>query len=115
MNKVYYDKMLGKGRLIPLIAGDRFVGLITFYICNKGEEKKYLRDDMWSVEEDNPEGNLCWVDQLFTSKDPINTKLSFIALKRFKEYIKQAFPNVQNLKWNRFKNNKVNVYRRRVR
>jgi hypothetical protein len=107
IDKTYYKKMLGKGRLIPLIEGDRLGGLITFYICNEGEEDKYLRDNMWSVEEDNHDGNCCYIDHLITDHDPNNPKLSYRVWYRFKKYIRHNFPAVKKIKWNRF-NEKTN-------
>lgn len=95
--------MLAKARLMPFFKGDRLVCFITFYICNEGEENKYLRDNMWSVEEDNPKGNLCWIDQLWTDKNKDNPKLSYEIWHRFKNYIKQNFPKVKKITWRRYK------------
>ena len=107
MYKTYYHTMLEKGRLVPFPIGNRLVCWITFYICNDGEEDRYLRDNMWSVEEDNPDGNCCYIDHLVTDHNPNNPKLSYEIWHRFKDYIKRAFPNVQKIEWIRF-NKKAN-------
>jgi len=114
IDKTYYNKMLKKGRLMPFTTGNRLWGFITFFICNDGEEDKYLRNNMWSVEEDNPDGNCCYIDQLITNKEPDNPKVSYMAWKGFKDYIKQNFPNARKIKWNRF-NKKSNKLTRWVR
>ena len=109
MDKTYYEKMLDKNRLIPFFKGDRLVCTLSFYICNKGEEGKYFRENMWSVEEDDENGNLCIIDHLLTDKHPDNPKLSYEIWHRFRTYIKSNFPKVEKIRWNRFKDNKVNV------
>ena len=71
IDKTYYNKMLKKGRLIPFIIGDKLIGFVSFYITN--DVNKYLRDDPWTVLEDEPEtGKVCWVDQCWTQKCEIN-------------------------------------------
>jgi len=113
IDKTYYSTMLKKGRLIPFVIGDRFVCFITFYICNKGEENKYLRDNMWSVEEDNLDGNCCYLDQLWADKNKNNTKIAIEIWQRFRKYIKQNFPNVRYFHWRRWKNNKGYIYKKK--
>ena len=107
MDTTYYDKMLKKGRLMPFIRENRLAGFFTFYICNEGEEERFLRDNMWSVEEDNPDRNLCWIDHFWSDQDKRNPKLSFQAWRGFKDYLKRTFPNVRKVRWNRWKNNKL--------
>ena len=113
MYKTYYHTMLKNKRLMPFVIGNRLICWITFYICNEGEEDKYTRDNMWSIEKDNPDGNLCWIDHLITDHNPANPKLSYGVWRRFKKYIKQDFPNVEKIKWNHF-NKKTNKLTRWV-
>ena len=108
----YYIEMLHKDRLIPFFKGDRLVCFITFYICNEGEEKRFLRDDMWSVEEDNPQGNLAWIDQVWSDKKA--HKYSFEIWGRLKSFIRECYPSVKNITWRRWKNKKVNIYREKL-
>lgn len=100
VNNPYYKEMLHKGRLIPFFTKDRLVCFITFYITNNPE--KYLRDDMWSVEDDDKNGSICWIDQLWTDKEYENRKLSYEIWHRFKIYIKNSFSSVQYIYWRRW-------------
>jgi len=106
--------MLDRNRLIPFFKGKRLVCTLSFYICNKGEEDKYFRQDMWSVEDDNENGTICIVDHLITDKHPDNPKLSYEIWHRFKSYIKSNFPSVERIRWNRFKNNKTYTKRGKI-
>ena len=117
IDKTYYNTMLEKGRLMPFIAGDRLGAFITFYICNKGEENKYLRDNMWSVEEDNPNGNCCYIDQFWSDNNLANPKMSYRAWKGFKRYIKNTFRNVECIVWKRWnkKSNKLTKWEFKIR
>ena len=101
--------MLQRGRLIPLINGARLWGWITFYICNTGDENKYLRRDMWSVEKENPNGNCCYIDHFITNKNPENSRLSLQSWREFKGYIRRVFPNVKIISWKRYHNEQVKV------
>ena len=96
--------MLKKGRLIPFIVGDKLIGFVSFYITN--DVNKYLRDDPWTVLDDEPEtGKVCYVDQCWTNKGA--HKYSFEIWKRLKQFIKINYPLVKKIRWNRWKNNKV--------
>jgi len=111
----YYKKMFFKGRMVPLIAGDRLGGFLTFYIGFKDEEKKFIRDDMWDVLDDNEKGDVCFVDHLRTDKHKDNLKFSRIVWHRFKAYIKSYFPNVKSIYWKRWKNDDLFTYKEKIR
>ena len=114
MDKTYYQEMLKKERLIPFFKNDRLVCFLTFYITDNPE--KYLRDDMWSVEDDEENGSVCWIDQLWTDKVYENRKLSYEIWKRFKLYIHCNFPSVKLIRWNRYnrKTDKVKTYKKEM-
>ena len=110
----YYYKMLEKNRLFPIATkeSNNLGGFITFYIGN--DENKYVRDNPWSVLEDEPEGGkICFVDQLITNKDKTNAQLSFKVWKEFKNYIKQRFHQVEQIRWNRQKGG-TNVFSKSI-
>lgn len=107
IDKTYYTQMLNKERLIPFIINNRLICFITFYICDLKQKNAYLRDNMWSVENDNLEGNCCYIDQLWTDKNSDNPRLSYQIWNKFKTYIKQNFPNVRYYTFNRYKHKKV--------
>jgi len=105
--KEYYQSMLHKDRLLPFSTknnqdnGDRLVCIITFYIGINNKDK-YIRDNMWSVIEDEPDGTICWVDHLITDKNPENPRLSYVVWHEFKKYIKTKHPQVKEIRWNRY-------------
>lgn len=107
--KAYYQKMLEKDRLVPIMFGTRMVGFITYYIGSMAE--KYVRDDPWSVLEDNPEtGSVCFVDQLITNKEAGNWKYSRSVWKNFRDFISTRYPKVRFIRWNRLKQGVPHVY-----
>ena len=107
MDKTYYNKMLKKGRLIPFIIRDKLIGFVSFYITN--DVDKYIRDDPWTVLEDEPEtGKICYVDQCWTDKSA--HKYSFEIWKKLKQFLKSNYPLVEKIRWNRFKHNKLKEY-----
>ena len=115
MNKIYYQEMLKKERLIPFFKKDRLVCFITFFICN--DETKYVNSDAWKVLDDNPDGEICYISQLLTSKSQDNPKLSYEIWHRFKIYIRDNFPSVKEICWRRWdkKNEIVKTYKKEMR
>ena len=111
----YYYEMLKKGRLIPIRKSDgSLAGIITFYIGTANADK-YVRENMWEVLEDEPQGWICYVDQLLSNDKTHRFENSFVVWNNFKNYIKQNFPNVLWLRWNRVKNNRVKTYIERIK
>ncbi len=106
---VYYQEMLKRNRLIPIRAGERLAGFITFYIGSDSD--RYVRDNPWSVLDDEEEtGTVCFVDQLITDKMPENKKYSLATWRDFRNYIRGNFPQVRVIRWNRYKGGRVYVY-----
>lgn len=112
--KQYYFEMAKRGRLYPLRDNGRCGGFITFYIGDMYDKSKFVRNDMWKILEDNNRGEICFIDQLITDKQIENRKLSYNAWYNFKSYIKNNFCNVKSIRWNRWKNNKVNIYEKNM-
>lgn len=112
--KQYYQKMLEKDRLVPITFGSKLIGFITYYIGSLTD--KYVRDDPWSVLEDNPEtGSICFVDQLITDKDVGNWKYSRKVWRNFRDFIKNKYPKVHVIRWNRVKQGEPHVYYKTIR
>jgi len=108
--RAYYHEMKKRNRLIPIMGEDnQVVALITFYIGN-GNPSKYVREDSWSVVNDEPTGNVCYIDHLITDGEKDNPRKSYAVWHHVKDYIKQSFPLVEKIRWNRFKGGKVNVH-----
>lgn len=114
MDKVYYQEMLEKGRLIPFILKGRLVCFITFYICN--DETRYVNTNPWKVLEDNPQGKICYISQLLTDKNSDNPKISYEIWSRFKIYIQNSFPSVEYISWRRWNklNEAVKTYKKEI-
>ena len=112
-DKTYYTKMLSKERLIPFFRGDTLVCCISFFITNNPD--KYIqRDNPWSVEEDNETGEVCYVDQLITTKLADNPKYSYETWHRFKIYIRNSFPTVKMICWRRYKDGITKTYKKEI-
>ncbi len=114
-DKLYYQEMLKKGRLIPFIKDDKLVCFVTFYITD--DESEYINAYPWDVLEDNPNGKICYVAQYLTTKVPDNPRLSYEIWHRFKIYIKTNFPTVKLICWRRWNNEKgiVKTYKKELR
>jgi hypothetical protein len=107
--KSYYQKMLERDRLVPIMFGSKMVGFITYYIGSITD--KYVRDDPWSILDDCPEsGTICFVDQLITNKEAGNWKHSRRVWRNFRDFIKNRYPKVHVIRWNRVKQGEPHVY-----
>ncbi len=100
--KAYYKEMRRKDRLVPFIVDGKTHGFVTFFIGN-GNVEKYVREDMWSVVDDEPLGDTCYVDHLITNKDRKNCGHAHKCFSTFVDLIKNKYPNVKRLRWNRVK------------
>ncbi len=108
----YYKDMKTKERLIPLFDDDKLRGLITFYVGNSQEDRRYIRTNMWSVLNDNPKGDTVFIDQCIMKE---GRKYQPLAIWHFiKKYLKKKFPNVKHIKWNRLKRDRVKRYNKEV-
>ena len=105
----YYKKMLEKDRLISIRYGEILIGVITYYIGS--DVDKYVRDDPWSVLEDEPDtGDTCFVDQLITNKGRDNLRFSIVVWKNFINHIIKHYPKVNIIRWNRLKQGVTHAY-----
>ena len=114
VNNPYYKEMLHKDRLIPFFKDNKLVCFLTFFITDNLE--KYIQADSWKVLEDNPDGEICYISQLLTSKSQDNPKLSYEIWHRFKIYIKNSFSNVRFICWRRWdkRTQAVKTYKKEV-
>ncbi len=93
----YYHKMRDRNRLIPVYDSDgNLVALFTFYIGN--DDSKYIRNNPWTVLEDDETGNICYLDQ-FLSKKKAGIKLTLEGWKWIRKYFMESFPQVRCIKW----------------
>lgn len=110
----YYDEMLKRNRLIRITVNGKMIGMITYFIGSLSDT--YVRDDAWSVIDDNPEdGTVCYIDQLITNKDKNNVTYSRAVWKYLVEKIRWYYPKVRMIRWNRVKEGKVHVYYKIIR
>lgn len=106
----YYYEMLNRNRMFIYKKDGRTVCLITFYIGDAIDERKFVRYNMWKVMEDNYGGKVCFIDHLLTDKHPDNPKLSYRIWAGFKRYIRKNFEQCKIIRWNRWKNDSVKTY-----
>lgn len=113
-DKLYYGEMVKRERLIPFFKNDKMVCFIAFYITD--DKNKYINANPWDVLDDNPDGKVCYINQLITSKAPDNPKLSYEIWHRFKIYIKNSFPSVKQIYWRRWDklNQTVKTYKKEM-
>ena len=106
--------MSEKNRLIPILEKGKVIALITFYIGN-GNVSKYVRDNMWSVLEDEPKtGDTCYIDHLLVPGKHYH-KYTWRVWRKLRMYIAREFPRVNLIRWNRIKGDKSNVHIRSLR
>ena len=112
--KKYYHQMIKNGRAMPVIVGDRFAAMITFYVTDN--EHEYDEVDAWGVFGDNPEGSIVYISQMLTDKHVDNHKFAFKYFNRFKQYVKSNFPNVKYVCWRRWQkiNLIVKIYKKEI-
>ena len=104
----YYHEMARRNRLIPVHDDDgSLVALFTFYIGD--DDSKYIRNNPWTVLEDDEKGTTLYIDQ-FLSKKKAGIKMTLEGWKWIKQYFKKSFPQVQCIKWARKGRVKKYVY-----
>ncbi len=115
VNNPYYTEMLHKDRLIPFFKNNKMICFLSFYITDNLE--KYIQADAWEVLDDNPDGKICYISQLLTSKEPDNPKLYYEIWHRFKIYIQNNFNNVRFICWRRWdrKTQTVKTYKKEIK
>lgn len=110
----YYMTMLKKDRAFPVKINGKLKCFITYFIGN-GNIDKYVRDDPWSIVDDEPKtGDTVYVDQCVSDKGSENHKYNKIVFGMFIKHVKNNFPKVTKLRWNRFKNGVVHVYKKEI-
>ena len=105
----YCHEMIKRNRFISLRYDNTLHGLLTFFIGDSKEDK-FITKDAWKVVDDDSTGDTCYIDLLLTDKEPKNIKVSYMTWKFIKEHIKNSFPNVKKFRWNRWKNNRLNIH-----
>lgn len=111
--KSYYYKMRDRDRLVRLEHEGKFCGVLTYFVGN-GNVDKYVRDDSWSVVDDEQNGNRIYIDHLLTTKEHFNKEASLHIWHWLKRYFKSKHPQVTEYRWNRFMNGKVYVRQGRL-
>ena len=109
----YYNLMQIRNRMVPINIDGKIIGCLTYFIGN-GNPHKYMHRDPWTIVDDEPDGDTCYIDQLLTNKDPGNAKHSYRIFKMFKDYIKSKFRNVKQFKWSRCKDGKLQIRKKRA-
>lgn len=105
----YYHKMSERKRLFRITLNEELKGIITFYIGSLSD--RYVRDNSWEILNDEPEnGTVCFIDHLIIpNREKENSLYSFQVWKMFKDFIKENYPRVRLIRWNRIKNNKIYI------
>lgn len=112
-HKNYYTEMFDRGRMMCFKYNGKLHGVVTFLIGNIDDEGLFVRENPWSLILDNPNGSMCYIDQLVTTRD--HHKYSFVAWNQLKTYLIENFPNVTHVRWNRFKGGEHRVYIKCIR
>ena len=102
--------MAKKGRLIHLSTDDGRKGILTYFIGN-GNPTKYQERDMWSVIEDEENGDTIYCDQLLTDHSELNPYIAISVWRNIKRYFKEKYPNIDKIKWRRFRHNRLLNYK----
>jgi hypothetical protein len=108
--KQYYFNMNKRGRLLHLSTEDGKKGILTYFIGN-GNPAKYQKRDMWSIVDDELNGNTIYCDQLLTDHDKLNPYIAFNVWKEIKRYFKEKYPNIDKIRWIRYRHNKLTKYK----
>lgn len=105
----YYQDMLGKGRLISFAHNDRLVCFVTYFIMDSDYKEP------WSMIEETPNGEFCYIDQYITDKHNDNPRLSYGFWHQFKEHIRRMHPSVKQIRWRHYKGGVVHVYHKDIK
>ena len=113
VNNPYYIEMLKRNRLLPFFVDGKMKCLITYFIGN-GNAEKYVGKDSWAVVDDEPKtGTVAYIDQMITDHE-VNHKFSKIVWNILINHIKENYPQVKQLRWNRYKNGIVKTYKKEM-
>jgi hypothetical protein len=107
----YYFEMKKRGRLIHLSTVDGRNGMLTYFIGN-GKPEKYQNREMWSVIDDEEKtGDTIYCDQLITDHNEENPYVAFSVWKDIKRYFKEKYPNIDKIRWVRFRHDRLTNYK----
>ena len=110
----YYKEMLRRNRLLPIFVENKMKCFITYFIGN-GNIDKYVKKDSWVAMDDEPKtGDTAYIDQLISDHKTDNHKYSKIVWDTLVNHIKENYPQVRQIRWNRLKNGIVKVYRKEI-
>lgn len=101
--KQYYFEMAKRGRMFHYKKDNRLVCFITYFLSN-GEPTKYINREPWTIIDDEPEGDVLYIDQLLTDKNRDNPYLSYEIWREIKQFVREFYPNIKYIRHNRFKN-----------
>jgi len=105
INNPYYKEMLKRNRLLPFFVDGKMKCFITYFIGN-GDMKKYTEKDSWAVVDDEPKtGTVAYIDQLVSDHE-VNHKYSRRVWDILENHIRENYPQVIQIRWNRLKENK---------
>lgn len=105
--------MKQRNRLIPIREDNKLIGIVTFFVGN-GEIDKYVRENSWTVVDDDSNGDTIYIDHLVGTKGKSYSKYSLEVWHYLKTYWKKRFKNITKIRWNRYKNNVVKTYTKEV-
>ena len=94
----YYFEMKKRGRLLHLSTEDGRNGILTYFIGN-GNPDKYQKREMWSIVNDEPNGDTIYCDQLITDHNKLNAYIGISMWKEIKRYFKSKYHNIDKIRW----------------
>ena len=94
----YYFEMKKRGRLIHLSTEDGRNGILTYFIGN-GNPDKYQKREMWTIVNDEPNGDTIYCDQLITDHNKLNAYIGLSMWHDIKRYFKNRYPNIDKIRW----------------
>ena len=113
INNPYYKEMLKRNRLLPVFVNGKMKCFVTYFIGN-GNVDKYTQKDSWVVVDDEPKtGDTAYIDQLVSDHE-VNHKYSRAVWDILINHIKETYPQVKQLRWNRYKNGVVKTYKKEI-
>jgi len=104
----YYAKMAKRDRIFSFRKDGKFYGLITFLVGNS--DNKFVRDDPWSIVEDENNGQIVYIDQFLSNRDNTDMKSRVTFWNELKTYLKLRFSDARCIKWNRYRDGKVHKH-----
>lgn len=111
----YYKEMWNKNRLVALIDKENnLIGVVSYLFADKNLES-FRNRESWTIVDDEKNGHIAYIDQLVMRKGISFHGSSFNIWNYLKKHFKSEHRNVDTLTWNRWKNNKLYHYTRRIK